>query len=80
MSNEVEHLIRCFEAAFPMLSRDQIVLATTQSVSQWDSLATVTLMALIEEEFRLRIDILDLAEFHSFESIVRYLHDRGVLG
>lgn len=43
---------------------------------KWDSLAHVTLMAAIENEFDVAIDIADSLELTSFEAVLVYLEDR----
>jgi acyl carrier protein len=68
-----ERLIRCFASVFPKLSPDDIRTATIQSVTAWDSLATVTLAAVAEQEFGVEIDLLDLPELDSFEAFQAYL-------
>jgi acyl carrier protein len=55
MSNEEERLTECFRSVFPDLSSDEILRASSASVATWDSLATVTLVSLIEEEFGVTI-------------------------
>jgi len=46
------------------------------SVGGWDSLASVTLLAVLEEEFQIQIDPEDLEHLVSFELILDYLqHD-----
>lgn len=44
-------LIRCFSALFPELSTEQILTMAPANATHWDSVATVTLFAMIEEEF-----------------------------
>jgi acyl carrier protein len=39
----------------------------------WDSVAGVTLFAIIEEEFALEIDVQDMKDLLSFDSILQYL-------
>lgn len=63
----------CFAAVFPTLSREEIARADHHSVSGWDSVASVTLFATIEEEFGLELEIMDLSELVSFEKIADYL-------
>ena len=55
MSNEEERLKECFRSVFPNLSDDEILRASSASIATWDSLATVTLVSLIEEEFGVTI-------------------------
>jgi acyl carrier protein len=73
--NEVsDRLTRCFQAVFPAMTPAEVEAATTESVSTWDSLATVTLVNVIEEEFQLQIDPEQYNEVVSFataEALVR---------
>jgi acyl carrier protein len=66
-------LVGCFSAVFPGLSQDDILRADHHNVSGWDSVASVTLFATIEEEFGLELDLMDLPELTSFEKICGYL-------
>ncbi len=55
MSSMEERLKECFTAVFPNLTSDEILRSSTASVATWDSLATVTLISVIEEEFGVTI-------------------------
>ncbi len=66
-------LIPCFAAAFGGLSREEIPRATVASLPEWDSLASMTLVALIEEEFHVRIPVAEIARLTSFGEILDYL-------
>jgi len=70
--NEIRpRLIRCFAAVFPELTPAQIVAATPTSVQAWDSVATITLTTVVEEEFGIPVDDVEMAA--SFETLERYL-------
>jgi acyl carrier protein len=71
-------LVRCFAAAFPNLSSDEIVSASADTVTAWDSVASVTLFAMIEEEFELEVDIEDLGDLLAFDKILAYLNVKAV--
>lgn len=73
MSNDEKRLIHCFASVFPTLTEQQIQDATADSVGTWDSLSTVTLAAVIEEEFNLAIDPEILPYLDSFRSFRDYL-------
>ncbi len=79
MSDQTEALVVCFAAVFPELTPEQTLTASVETVPEWTSLASVTLMAVIEEQFELRIPELDLAELGSFTAIRDYLRrqERG---
>ena len=69
MSNTQERLINCFSIVFPNLSTEEILRASTASVATWDSLATVTLVSVIEEEFGLTITPGEYEYLVSFELV-----------
>jgi acyl carrier protein len=73
MTDLQKRLLACFSAVLPDLSQEDIPLATVNSVSSWDSLATVTLIMVIEEEFCVQVAPSDLEQFVSFELILDYL-------
>ncbi|HUA83692.1 MAG TPA: acyl carrier protein [Bryobacteraceae bacterium] len=66
-------LRRCFSTAFPNLSPEAIPSAEQTEVEGWDSVAAITLIALIEEEFAAPIDLEALPELTSYRAIREYL-------
>lgn len=60
-----DRLIRCFLSVFPGLTRGQVLSARRENIPTWDSLAGVTLVAVIQEEFHLELapELLDDADF-----------------
>lgn len=66
-------LIGCFATAFPGVARQQIPAVSMGSLASWDSLAGITLFALIEEEFKIGMSPDDAAGLVSFELILNYL-------
>ncbi|MGD0404581.1 MAG: acyl carrier protein [Candidatus Acidiferrales bacterium] len=66
-------LARCFSSVFPELTTEQIRSATMDSVPAWDSLAAVTLVAVLQEEFGLQINLMDLPELVSFDAVQNYV-------
>jgi acyl carrier protein len=72
-------LVKCFSAVFPELSEQEIALASPLSVGAWDSLASVTLLSVLEEEFEVQIDPDALDQLVSFNLILDYLqHEQQV--
>ncbi len=55
-------LTKCFAAVFPDLPAAEIPSASLGRVPNWDSLATINLIALIEEEFQIQISGQPLGE------------------
>ena len=66
MPNLEERLASCFAVAFPDLGAEEIRRASNTSVATWDSLATVTLVSLIEEEFKVSLPPEDFEYLVSF--------------
>jgi acyl carrier protein len=50
---------------FPALAPEEIRTASVQSLAAWDSLAALTLVAVVQQEFSVQIDLLNLAELDS---------------
>ena len=78
MFDGADRLIRCFAAVFPTLSPEEIPNTSVESAGVWDSLATVTLAAVIQDEFSVEIDPSDLQELTSFGAFQTYLGQRGL--
>jgi acyl carrier protein len=76
MNNTEERLIRVFETVFPDLRADRITSATQDTIQTWDSVAAITLMNLIEEEFAIQMDFEDLGELTSFHKILTYVNGK----
>jgi acyl carrier protein len=71
-----ERLIRCFASVFPALSQEEIENASSESVGIWDSLSSVTLAAVVQEEFNVEIEPDALPDLDSFQAFRRYLDAR----
>jgi acyl carrier protein len=71
-----ETLVECFAAVFPDVPREELVDAAVENTEEWDSIASVTLLAVLEEEFGVQIDDLDLPELSSFDKVHDYLAAR----
>lgn len=68
-----ERLVNCFASVFPGLNESEIRQANIDSVGVWDSLAGVTLVAVIQEEFEVELGGEELAQLDSFEAFHNYL-------
>ena len=69
-------LVNCFATAFPDLAREEIPSVAAGSLASCDSLASITLFSLIEEEFGLSVLPDDVPELVSFELILDYLRSK----
>ena len=73
MNSTETRLMHCFQLVFPNLPENQIVTSTPASISAWDSVATVTLISVVEEEFGIRLDLENVEELISFEGFLKHL-------
>ena len=71
-------LMRCFVAAFPSATRDEIRTAKTfDAIPGCDSLRMINLLAVLDDEFGVQIDLLDVLELEPFDAVKRYLSQQG---
>jgi acyl carrier protein len=73
MPELADRLTRCFASVFPALRPDQIHSASVDTVPGWDSLAAVTLIAIVEQEFDTQIDLMEMPELTSYQAVHDYL-------
>jgi len=76
MDEMATRLMKCFAAVFPELTREEILAATPASVKSWDSVATLNLLTVVEEEFGVEIDFASLLESLSYEKLAAYVQQR----
>ena len=75
MDEQQKRLESCFLSVFPDLAPEDIANASAATVEGWDSVASITLLTVIEEEFGISIEIDDPARFNSFKNISAYLQE-----
>lgn len=80
MNNMKERVARCFFNVFPDLKQDQLARASTASLAGWDSMAQVTLLSSIGEEFGLVFELEDFEELVSYALIIDYLERASING
>jgi acyl carrier protein len=73
MDNLEHRLVRCFSSVFPELNEDQIRNASVDSVPDWHSLASVTLISVVQEEFGVQVRLTDLPNLVSFSAVQNYV-------
>jgi acyl carrier protein len=73
MAELENRLVSCFATVFPELDRQEIPTVAIGSLASWDSLAGITLISVVEEEFGISISPDDMADLISFELILDYL-------
>jgi acyl carrier protein len=79
MDDGDDRLMRCVASAFPSATPDDIRTAKFDAMPGWDSLRGVTLLAVLDEEFGVQIDLPELLELETFDAVKRYLLQRGVI-
>ena len=67
-------LVKCFETVFPDLGEEKIPGASQATVPTWDSIAAITLVNVIEDEFQFQMDLEALPDLNSFERILTYVN------
>ncbi len=68
-------LTNCLSAYFSGLAIEEISRASMATIGEWDSMASVTLIAIVGEEFGLEVQQEDYERFVSFELILDYLEN-----
>jgi len=64
-----EQLARCFSLAFPQMDPSRYSTASAENTTEWDSVAQVTLLSLIGEEFGVEINFEEFEGATSFEAL-----------
>ena len=77
MDQVTERLRDCFREVFPDLSDDQVETAVRAEMPEWDSLATLTLLTVVEEEFGLQLDDEAIAKLTSFAAVRSVVEANG---
>lgn len=75
MDNKEAKLVKVFQTVFPDMDPEKIPAASQESVPGWDSVAAITLMNVIEEEFETQLDFDKAADLTSFQEILGYLRE-----
>jgi acyl carrier protein len=73
MSATAAKLQECFALVFPDLAEAEIPNASMASVGSWDSVASINLVTVIEEEFGIQLEPEELEEMASFATVLDLL-------
>jgi acyl carrier protein len=76
MSSLETRVADCFCAVFPERSRDELLTASRESIPEWDSLSSITLLMLLQQEFSLDLDLTELELFNSFSDVLDFVSAR----
>jgi acyl carrier protein len=75
--NDIQaRLTNSFSIVFPDIQPEEIRKASTASLAAWDSVAHITLLSAVSEEFGVEMSADDFEELVSFELIADYLASR----
>jgi acyl carrier protein len=77
MTTHQQRLTNCFANAFPKIQPDEIPGASAASLAAWDSIAHITLLSAVSEEFGVEFAAEDFEELVSYQSIADYLESRA---
>ena len=77
MSNK-EKYDAAFMEAFQIEQADLNESLEYQSITQWDSVGHMGLMALLEDEFDIMLEMDDIVDFGSYQSGLKTLEKYGV--
>ena len=77
MTNNNKRLATCFANTFPGIQPDQIPKASAESLAAWDSVAHITLLSAIAEEFGVEFEPEDFEELVSYSLIADYLESHS---
>lgn len=80
MTDLEARLVRCLQTVFPALAEDQAREASQDTVAAWDSVAMLTLLTVVEEEFGITADYDRVEEFTSFSGLLGYLREQNLAG
>jgi hypothetical protein len=75
MDDVREKLAHCFALAFPQMDPGRYFEARAENTKEWDSVAQVTLLTLIGEEFGIDVDFEEFEGATSFEAIANRISE-----
>jgi acyl carrier protein len=78
VSEYEDRLVRCFASVFPNLSEREIRSSNVVPLFDVDSLAGVTFVTLIDQEFGVNVELSELLELEGFEAISHFLQERNL--
>jgi acyl carrier protein len=73
-----QKLTEIFRAVFGLEEAVDVRRVRQLGTPTWDSLAHVTLVAALENEFQIAIEAADSLELTSYEAAANYLEERGL--
>jgi acyl carrier protein len=77
-NGKTEKVKEIFRVVFELPPAADVTHIEQKTQSNWDSLGHVTLIAALESEFSIRLDIADTLRINSFETTLQFLEEKGV--
>ncbi len=71
MTSTTSRLVVCFQNVFPNLGETEVRGASTETVGAWDSVAHITLLSAVAEEFNVEFEPEEYIDLTSFEDILQ---------
>jgi acyl carrier protein len=78
VADQHDRLVRCFSSVFPTLTEEEIQAANVPLLIDLDSLAAVTLVAVLNDEFEVDMDLEHLLKLGTFQALREYLREQAV--
>jgi acyl carrier protein len=78
MNNIQQRVALCFANVFPNIRQDEIPNASAASFAGWNSIAQVTLLSSVAEEFGIDFEVEDFEKLDSYALIVKYLEKKSL--
>jgi acyl carrier protein len=73
--NDIDNpLMHCFATVFPGASCEDINTFKFEALPGWDSLRGVTLLALLDDEFGVQLDLTELMELETFDALEKHIN------
>jgi acyl carrier protein len=76
MTDIESRVSNCFLNVFPDMGTADVPRATQAAIAQWDSVAHVTLLSAVAEEFQIELDDDSFESLVSYPVIVRFVESR----
>jgi acyl carrier protein len=77
MTNIEKRVGECFANVFPDIQPSQIPNASAATLPAWDSVAHITLLSAISEEFGVELEVEEYEELTSYRAIVDYMETKS---
>lgn len=76
MTAIASRVTECFLTVFPGLAAEDVAGASQASLPQWDSLAHVTLLSALSEEFQIELDDDSFESLTSYSLVIDFVESR----